>query len=188
MRNFKYLICLLLCVLCIETSYAKKTEQKKNNSDYYVNPRGFAWGVDIGSTIEMTDNGFSTIDADACLGYKNSFLRVVGIGAGYHNSLENSTTFIPIYAVLRTNFTKRQTLCFLDLKGGYSLNNINGKDDQNGIYGSIGVGFNLYSNRKFKSHIILSYNYYQLKDYENDGRMEPVEDLHGASIKIGISF
>lgn len=153
-----------------------------------VKSSGFTWGVDAGSSIDMSNNGMSSIDGDAYFGFKNSFLRTIGLGAAIHSSLGNGNSFIPVYAILRTSFTSRPVLCFLDLRGGYSFNSINNDDNQKGAFGSVGVGFNLYSNTKFKSHIILAYNYFKLSDYTKDQVNIKTTDLHAMSVRIGISF
>ena len=47
----------------------------------------FTWGADIGSTIDISGNDMSTIDIDAFFGYKNKFIRTVGLGAGIKSAI-----------------------------------------------------------------------------------------------------
>ncbi|MDD2961766.1 MAG: hypothetical protein PHR45_06770 [Muribaculaceae bacterium] len=160
---------------------------KQPKSDSYNN-RGFAWGIDIGSSIDISSNGMSSIDADAFFGYKNKFINIIGIGAAVHQSLGNNNTLIPVYLIFRTNFRTRPSLCFFDLRGGYSFNSLESKQTQDGLFGSVGIGFNLYSSSKFNSHIILSYNYSDLKSYTIDDKVRNLKDLQSMSIRIGIRF
>lgn len=150
-------------------------------------PTGFTWGGDFGSSIDMTSNGMSSIDANMYFGYKNSVFRTVGIGAGIQSSLGNPNTFYPIFAIMRTNFTGRPSLCFMELKGGYSFNSIHNQN-QKGMYASIGLGFNLYTSEKLRSHIILAYNFFDVEPYDAHGTLNRMENLHCMSVRIGVSF
>lgn len=150
-------------------------------------PTGFTWGGDFGSSIDMTSNGMSSIDANMYFGYKNSVFRTVGIGAGIQSSLGNPNTFYPIFAIMRTNFTGRPSLCFMELKGGYSFNSIHNQN-QKGMYASLGLGFNLYTSEKLRSHIIIAYNFFDVEPYDANGVLTRLENLHCMSVRIGVSF
>lgn len=153
-----------------------------------VSQKGFTWGADIGSSIDMSGNDMSSVDVGAYFGYRNSWIRTVGAGAAIHSSLGNNNTFIPIYAIFRSSFTSKPSLCFVDIKCGYSFNNLGSVSTQSGFFGGLGVGFNLYSNSKFKSHIILAYNYFKLKPYNNIEKPMGNDNLQTVAIHIGISF
>ena len=153
-----------------------------------VYKRGFSWGIDIGSSIDMTGKNISTIDAEAYFGMRSGTIRNLCVGGGIHTSLGNSNTLMPVFLMFRTSFTSRPSLCFLELKGGYSFNTLIGDESQQGPFGSAGLGFNLYTGNKFRSHLILSYHYFKMESYENGEEFIPLTDLHSASIKIGISF
>lgn len=153
-----------------------------------VTKRGFSWGVDIGSTIDMSGNDISTVDADAYFGLRSGVIRNLAIGSGIHTSLGNSNTVIPVYLLFRTSFTSHPSICFMELKGGYSFNSFPDDYTQQGPFACAGLGFNLYSNKVFRSHLILAYNFYYMKSYTVEDKFEKLNHLHGASIKIGISF
>ena len=148
----------------------------------------FGWGADVGSTIDIASNDMSSIDIDAYFGYKNNFFRIIGVGAGIKSAIGNSYTFIPVYAILRTNFTPRPTLCFMDLKLGYSFNTLKEDATQNSFMGSVGLGFNLYSRREFKSHLILAYTFMNTDSYYTGNVYNEINNYSGMSVKIGISF
>ena len=117
---------------------------KAANNETNSMPIGnFTWGADIGSSIDISGNDMSSIDIDAYFGYKNAVIRTLGIGAGIKSAIGNSYTAIPVYAILRTSFTSKPTLCFLDLRLGYSFNTLTDDVNQNSFYGSAGLGFNL---------------------------------------------
>lgn len=146
---------------------------------------GFTWGGDVGTTIDFSSNGMSTIDADVNVGYKNKFFRSLCIGVGMHNTLSNGDRMIPVYLLVKTSFTsKPKQLCFGEVKLGYSFNSIK-SETQQGLYCSSGVGFNLYSNEKFKSHLIIAYNFYRMHKSE---KLKRLENIHCVSIKVGINF
>lgn len=148
----------------------------------------FTWGSDIGSSIDIAGNDMSSIDVDAYFGYKNPTIRTFGIGAGIKSAIAKSYTFIPVYAILRTSFTSKPSLCFMDLKLGYSFNALKDNTSQNSFYGSAGIGFNLHTSSKFKSHIILSYTFMDLDGYYINGLYNDINKYSAMSIKIGINF
>ena len=73
----------------------------------------FTWGAEVGSSIDLTGYDLSTIDVDVLFGYKNSFIRMAGFGAGVHRSVHRGDNFIPVYASIQTSFRSRPSLCFL---------------------------------------------------------------------------
>lgn len=152
-----------------------------------VAPSGFTWGGDFGSSIDFTTNGMSSIDANMYFGYKNPFFRTIGIGAGINSSLGNANTFYPIFALIRTSFVTKPSLCFAEVKGGYSFNSINSHSQQ-GMFGSVGIGINLYSNNKLHSYIIVAYNYFKIDPYTDDGVLTELKNLQCVSVRIGVSF
>lgn len=150
--------------------------------------KGFTWGIDMGSSIDLSSNGMSTIDGDAYFGFKNNFFRIIGVGASIHSPLGGNNSFIPVYAILRTNFRNKPSLCFLDLRGGVSFNSLGKDNDQTGAFASCGIGFNLYCNTKFKSHIILAYSFFKLDNYTKNDLLIDADNLNAMSVRIGISF
>ena len=72
----------------------------------------FCWGADLGGSIDMSGHDMSTIDIGANFGYKNDYLRLLGIGASLNMMVSNSNRSFPIYGIVRTNFMNRPSLCF----------------------------------------------------------------------------
>lgn len=176
----------LAAILC-SLIYAVSLHADGNESESAFQ-KHFTWGADVGGSIDMTGNDMSTVDLAANVGYKNDFLRLLGIGANLNMMVSNSNRSFPIYAVVRTNFRKKPTFCFLDAKGGISINYFPENVSQTGLYLSGGVGFNLASGRTFRSHIIISYSYIERKDIKDRSWGANNEDLHLVSLKIGVSF
>ena len=180
-----------------------------------VNPESnlghFTWGADIGSSVDLTANDMTSVDIHGCFGYKGHWMRFAGLGAGINSMLSNASRCYPVYALLRTSFSSRPQLCFLDLRLGISINNILNYSSQTDFYCSIGLGVTLAKGKKFASHIIISYNFMPVRPYtiltevpvtDSPGEVfegDPVAtttiatrhsfpDLHFAAVRIGCSF
>lgn len=148
----------------------------------------FTWGVDLGSSIDLTANNLSTFDAEASLGYKNNFFRIIGGGAGIRKAFGSSNMFIPVYGVMRTSFGNARTPLFLNLQAGYSFNTIMDSASKGGFSFAVGIGFNLAMSRLFRSHIIFSYGFMHI----NRRQLENIElsnsNISMAKIAIGVNF
>ena len=144
----------------------------------------FAWGIDAGSSVDITCNDMTSIDLHAYFGHKGPWLNFLGAGAGINAMINNGSRCYPVYMMLRTSFCRQPQLCFLDLRAGVSFNSIMDNKSQTDFYGTLGVGFNLATGRKFSSHLIVSYNYMPLRHAETFD----TPDLHYAAIRIGCSF
>lgn len=119
----------------------------------------FTWGIDAGSSIDMTANDMTAIALRGYFGYKGHALRLLGVGAGIDIMVNNSSRCYPIFAILRTSFSSKPRLCFLDLRAGICANNILDYKSRINPYASIGLGITLAHGRKFSSHILLSYTF-----------------------------
>lgn len=171
----------------------------------------FTWGADLGSSVDLTANDMTSVDIHGYFGYKGHWLRFAGVGAGINAMLGNASRCYPIYAMLRTSFSSRPQLCFLDLRLGISFNSIMNFSSQTDFYGSVGLGITLAKGKKFASHIILSYNFMPIRPYtlytevpvtDSPGELfegDPIPtttiathhsfpDLHFAAIRIGCAF
>jgi hypothetical protein len=146
----------------------------------------FTWGASIGSAIDMSGNDMSAIDISACFGYKGTGIQMAGVGASIDMVVNNSSRIFPVYAILRTNFQKKPSLCFMELKAGCAFNHLYDYDSQQGFYGSIGAGVNLATGHDFKSFITLSYTYNSAGSATYN--TPAISDLHMAAISIGLSF
>ncbi|MGN1245940.1 MAG: hypothetical protein ACI4UN_04835 [Muribaculaceae bacterium] len=182
----KHIISLIIALATIFACHAAKPASAAPSQSSFM--KHFAWGIDVGSSIDLSGNDLSSIDISTYFGYKNSILRTLGIGVDLRNSLGNSCTMIPVYAMLRTNFSSTVTLCFADIRSGYSFNTLNTAEKSNGLFLSAGIGFNLYTSASVKSHIILSYSYNELKPDNSLGFPRFSHNLSAMSVKIGVNF
>lgn len=148
----------------------------------------FTWGADIGGSIDLDSNDMSTFDADVNFGYKNKYIRIIGVGAGIHRAFGNGNTFIPIYFLFRSSFRSRPSLCFFNLRAGYSFNTIRESPMFGDISASIGIGFNLAMSRRFMSHIILSYGFRHFSRRHRTEAGLPAENSNLAQISFGVNF
>ncbi len=140
----------------------------------------FAWGADVSSTIDMTGQDMSTFNLSAALGYKNRAVQLAGVGAAMEIGVSNSARMFPVYAIVRTPFTTKPSRCFMEVKAGWSFNQMTDNASQSGLYGSAGIGINLAMGRNFRSHILMAYTYRQLTD--------GYKDMHAVTAGIGINF
>lgn len=150
--------------------------------------RHFSWGASLGSSIDMTGQDMTAVDIDAFFGYKGDYLRFAGIGAGIRMMVSNSSRSYPVYAMLRTSFTKSPSFLYLEVKGGIGFNNLYTDVYQRNFIGGIALGFTLAHSRTFSSNFSLGYEYMPLSDDRLDGVNTRFNDLHYASIRIGASF
>ena len=148
----------------------------------------FTWGVDVGSSIDLGGNDMSTFDTEAMFGYKNDFWRALGVGVGVRKAFGNEYTFIPVFALIRTSFRSKPSLFFFDGRIGYSFNTIADTGSQGGLIFSAGIGVNLSLHKEIRSHIILSYSYYGLKEALDASVPYKGDNIDYAMLRIGISF
>lgn len=149
----------------------------------------FTWGVDVGSSIDLTSHDMSTFDVDAVLGFKNSFIKTAGIGIGIHRSVQSGDNFIPVYALLRTSFTRRPSLCFFNLRVGYSFNTIGDSPCYGDFSTAAGIGFNLSSSRMAKTYIIVGagYRYFKQRHIDAIDKLDTHYILL-AQLQFGVNF
>lgn len=148
----------------------------------------FSWGADIGSSIDMTGQDLTAINLDASFGYKGDYIRFAGLGAGIKMMVSNSSRCYPVYAMFRSSFTRRPSLCFAQLKLGISFNNFYTDIYRRDLYSNIGLGFTLATGRSFSSHIVLAYEFIPIKRTAVPEAVSPLSDMHSATITIGASF
>ncbi len=149
----------------------------------------FTWGAEAGASLDLTGHDMSTFDVDVLLGYKNSYIKLVGLGAGIHRTVHGGDNFIPVYATIQTSFRKKPSLFFFSAKIGYSFNTISDSPTFGDLSSTMGVGINLSRSKNAQTHVILSAGY----RYFNHRHIEMVEriDQHYiyiARLCFGISF
>lgn len=148
----------------------------------------FTWGAEIGSSIDLSSHDMSTMDLDVVFGYKNNIIRTVGMGVGVHRAFGNGSTFIPIYAVLRTSFSPKPAPCFLHLKVGYSFNSVADSPMLGDVSASVGVGINLAMTRRCMTHIILSYGFRHFSYRHSEIINLGIQNISLAQLAFGINF
>ncbi len=149
----------------------------------------FAWGAETGGSIDMSSNDMSSIDISAYFGYKRGGIKFIGIGAAMDIMVSNSARSFPIYLGFKTNFRRRQSLVFMDLRIGFAENYLPNDYQQAGAYSFLGLGINLARGRKFSSYTLIGYTYKGFQDIETSaGEIIKLGDLHMASLRLGITF
>lgn len=148
----------------------------------------FTWGAEAGSSLDLTSHDLSTFDIDVLCGYKNAFIKMAGIGAGIHRSIHSGNNFIPLYAVVRTNFRNRPSLFFFNLQAGYSFNTLSDSGTVGDFYGALGLGINLQQTKMSKTYVILSGSY---QYFSEDSKIKTDIDsnyIFFAKLVIGVNF
>lgn len=149
----------------------------------------FAWGLEAGSAIDISGHDMTTLNLDAAFGYRNGLLQMVGIGVGTHMMAANSCRAFPIYALFRTNFRSKPSLCFLDLRAGITLCNLSDNTSQTAPYINPAIGFNLAGGRTFQSYFTLGYTYIGMKSFGPPSDHTSIPGgLHAVNVAIGIGF
>ena len=155
--------------------------------DKKVKPITF--GVEAGASIDMTSNDFSSFDIDLFAGDRSKTIKCFGLGAGIHNSFSSNRYYLPVYVLFRSNILANKPLFFVDFRAGYSASQMYKGESQGGFFGSAGLGINLSVSKKFGSHILIGYNFYQLSPFTDEkGVFQDINGAHLVSIRLGISF
>lgn len=182
----KRIFCALIFVIVTIVAVAENAWQPKPK--YSIERLRFAWGAEVGSTIDMSGHDMSSIDVNLSVGASYSWLSFAGIGAGANIVVSNSCRTYPIYVDLRTDFSKFVKFVFLDFRGGVALNYSENNMNQTGLYLSPSLGFNLASGTTFRSYITLGYTYIARHDVNNGDDIIPLRPLSMASLRLGIAF
>lgn len=161
----------------------------QNQKDGEEKGRAFAWGVELTGNVDLGCRDMSSAAFNAYFGMSAPTVPIIGVGAGVNVPVANSSRSIPIFAIVRTNFSPNQSLFFLDMRGGLSVNYMEHNKRQTGGYFSAGVGINLAKGSTFSSYIIAGYSFYERKDYlDRDDNLVEVPSLHLATVRLGICF
>lgn len=148
----------------------------------------FVWGAEVGGSVDMTSNSLSTVNLDSYFGYRNTYIDALAIGASVNMVLSSSARSFPIYMLLRTNFCRKPTFAFMDLRAGVIINSFGSSHDQAGAYVSPGVGFRLATGKTFTSYLTISYVYNGMRPYHKANVNYDIDGLHLACLRLGISF
>ncbi|MDE6287363.1 MAG: hypothetical protein K2M00_01095 [Muribaculaceae bacterium] len=148
----------------------------------------FAWGAEAGSSIDLSGNDMSSIDFNATVGLSRGWISFLGAGVGADIMVSNSCRTYPMFALFRTDFSKRVKLLFMDVRVGAALNYLPNNVSQTTPYVSLNLGINLATGKTFRSYVLAGYTYIDRKDVTRDERVIPYEPLHLATIRLGIAF
>lgn len=178
----KLLLTIVAAVVAIAATAAS------NDSDGQKSRTHFAWGAEFGSTVDLSAHDMTSIDFSANFGFRRGWLSFLGVGAGAHLMVGNSCRTYPIYACLRTSFTSRPSILFMDLRGGVAMHYLDGSDSQAKPYVSAGLGVNLARSSTFTSYIIIGYTYFNRSDIGTGDDLHRYDDLHCGTVRLGVCF
>lgn len=186
----KYIKAVILSVALAGFSTVSEAQTPEQTSAESSGKASFAWGVDVGSSIDLTTADMSSLNGDAYFGLRCPGVDVVGFGAGIHGMVNNNSFSYPLYVMMRTSFAKHRRLCFFDLRTGVALNSFFGTATNAAFYINPSVGVNLAGSAKFQSYITLGYSYNGGKDISDDTTTsgKTANKLSMATIRLGISF
>ncbi len=199
-RIYKYLlfaIGMLLLSLSSEAKIITIRTDSLSSADYTslfpektvnLSTSHFTWGVEFGSSIDVTAHNHSTFNLDVNIGYKNDYFKVIGIGCGIHRSIESGNNYIPVYALMRTSFRKKPSLLFMNLELGYSFNTIADAPTFGDFSNALGIGVNLSSTRKANCYIILSAGSRYFNENHKSLIKLNTKYIFVAKLQIGINF
>lgn len=190
--NRQLIIFLLAPVLMfVPLMHAHGEDASENSTNGYSFLTGnvrFSWGVDVGSSIDLTSQDMSSINADAYLGLRTPYTDIVGFGAGIHTMVGNSSFTYPIYALVRTSFAEKPRLCFLDLRLGLTLNNFFDSSSKPSIYVNPALGVHLKRGNSYLSYLALGYEYNSANSPVNPDTGKSLKPISMVNVRLGISF
>lgn len=165
----------------------------KTDSNYVDGRIGFCWGASLDGSVDLGGCDMSAIGVDGFFGINLPKVQMAGIGTSINVPVNNSNRLIPVYAILQTNFSSRPTLCFLDVRGGISVNYLQSETNHTetnhtGAYISAALGLNLAGNKKFQSFMTVGYSYFGRKTIMVNDEKFPANDLNMVTMRLGIRF
>lgn len=146
------------------------------------------FGLEAGSSIDLSGYDTSTINADIFLTYHSGFIRNIGLGTGIHKAFGNHNTFIPVYFLFNSSFSNRPRLCFMHIKAGYSFNTIGNSPTYGDVCASLGLGFNLKMTRNMMSHIIIGYSFRHFDEKHRSLTNLEAKNIAMAQLAFGVCF
>lgn len=147
----------------------------------------FVWGAEVGTGIDMGSDDMSTLNVEGAIGWRNSWIRMLGIGAGIDVAMSNSTRCFPIYAIFRSSFFKTPILLFGDLRVGIAHNQTDGVPDRTNFFIRPGLSIELAKGKTFCSYLSLAYTYNSIT-FQGDKAETLVHGLNQATVSIGVMF
>lgn len=148
----------------------------------------FSWGADAGTSVDLSGQDMSSIDISASFGLTTRWLNFVGVGAGAHVMISNSCRSYPIFAIVRTDFSRILRPMFIDIRGGIALNYLPGDITQTGGYISPSLGFRLAFGKTFRSYITAGYTFIDRRNTIVDGIPTRFKPMQMATMRLGVKF
>ncbi len=177
-RWMKFLLPAVLGLLSVPESGALEKTGRKGH---------FAWGAEIGPSIDVCGDDMSTIDIGGFIGWRNDFIDFAGVGAGINMLMSHSGRFFPVYAGFRSSFSRSQKLVFFDARIGCTFATDAGSPSQQVFYVAPGIGFNLASGKTYTSYLLVNYSYCSLK-FPSFRQGNEVKGVNRIGMTIGITF
>ncbi len=148
----------------------------------------FTWGMETGMSLDLSGLDMSTFNLDVMFGYRNKWIQMAGVGGGVHKSLGSSDSFFPVYAVFRSSFRPKPSLCFFHLRVGYSFNAISNSPTYGDTSCAIGCGLNLTNRRKFQSYLLVAYSFRHFNRKHSEAAEIHRSNVSLAQIGFGVTF
>lgn len=163
-------------------------EPAENSNESAVRPLKFAWGADVGASVDMTGHDMSALGISAMFGMEWKWVRFAGIGAEADVMVSNSSRVYPLSVIFRTDFSQRRRLLFMDLRGGVAPGYLSHDTQQTVPYASAGLGVTLASGRNYSSHLMLSYIYLGQKECYKGDELRDCPGLSFVQLRFGVNF
>ncbi len=154
-------------------------------------PFNFAWGAELGGSIDMTGSDMASFNFGLHVGISYSWIKFLGVGASYNIMTANSCRHMPVYAELRTDFSARPRLLFFDIRGGVSINSLPQDISRTGGYVFTGIGCNLAKSKKFASYLLVGYSFVNKGNLvvpADSSLPMHTDDLSYATVSLGVTF
>ena len=168
--------------------FAHRHRDWKPDIPYAVKNIRFAWGAELGSSIDLSAHDMTSIDINMSVGLSYRWLIFAGLGLGADMMVNNSCRTYPLYLNVRTDFSRKVLPIFLDLRGGMAFNYLPENINQQSTYASISLGFNLATGRTFRSYILCGYTFNGRGDVQTDIGLARFPALSLASVRLGVQF
>ena len=181
MKNKNFIISILIGLLFSFFPQNLKAEEQEPRNLH------FAWGAELGASLDMSSHNMSAIGINAKFGMRWKWIRFLGVGIQGDMMVSNSAHTYPLYLNFRTDFANTNQLIFMDLRGGVAFNNLY-ESKYTAPYLSGGVGVTLAKGKTFSSHIILAYSYLG-QDVCYDGlKARNCPGISFATMRLGVAF
>ena len=96
-------------------------------------------------------------------------IKCLGLGVGLHNSFSSNRQYLPVYVLFRSNLLRNRSLFFVDFQGRLlEQPDVQGRDIRADSSARPDLGINLSVSKRFGSHLLLGYNFYQVSPFTDE--------------------